>query len=142
MGESGSSFSSNSPAQASTLLSSVMATVMARVSGRIRWHTRRADSCVRPPLMSSSMAEATESVSSVYWERTESGLSVKKIKMHRKMHSSAQAITVAIGSMPVARAKIKYANTQTAQTTAMMRKIEIESSRWARRSIIQPPPGC
>ena len=92
--------------------------------------------------MSSSMAEATESVSSVYWERTESGLSVKKIKMHRKMHSSAQAITVAIGLMPVARAKIKYTNTQTAQTTAMMRKIEIELSRWARRSIIQPPPGC
>ena len=87
------------------------------------------------------MAEATESVSSVYWERTESGLSVKKIKMHRKMHSSAQATTVAIGSIPVARAKIKYTSTQMAQATAMMRKIDIELSRWARRSIIRPPPG-
>ena len=118
-----------------------MATVMARVSGKMRWHTKRADSCVRPPLMSSSMAEATESVSSVYWERTESRLSVKKIKMHRKMHSSAQAITVAIGSIPVTRAQIKYTSTQMAQATAMMRKIDIELSRWARRSIIRPPPG-
>ena len=83
----------------------------------------------------------TESVSSVYWERTESGLSVKKIKMHRKMHSSAQAITVAIGSIPVTKAKIKYTSTQMAQATAMMRKIDIELSRWARRSIIRPPPG-
>ena len=113
-----------------------MATVMARVSGKMRRHTKRADSCVRPPLMSSSMAEATESVSSVYWERTESGLSVKKIKMH----SSAQAITVAIGSIPVTKAKIKYTSTQMAQATAMMRKIDIELPRWARRSIIRPPP--
>ena len=118
-----------------------MATVMARVSGKMRWHTKRADSWVRPPLISSSMAEATESVSSVYCERTESGLSVKKIKMHRKIHSSAQATTVAMGSIPVARAKTKYASTQTAQATAMMRKIDIELSRWARRSIIRPPPG-
>ena len=53
------------------------------------------------------MADATESVSSVYCERTESGLSVKKIKMHRKMQSRAQATTVAMGSIPVASAKMK-----------------------------------
>ena len=107
MGASGGSFSSNSPAQANTFFSSVIATVMARVSGRMRRHTSSADSCVRPPLISSSMADATESVSSVYCERTESGLSVKKIKMHRKMQSKAQATTVAMGSIPVASAKMK-----------------------------------
>ena len=43
---------------------------------------------------------------------------------------------------PSRQAKIKYTSTQMAQTTAITRKIDIELSRWARRSIIQSPPGC
>ena len=49
--------------------------VLACVSGSRCLQMASALSGVRPPRMSSSMSEASESVSSVYWERRRSGLS-------------------------------------------------------------------
>ena len=141
MSEPGGKSSYMSPTHASTWVSSVTAMVLACVSG-MRWRQMAsALSGVRPPLMSSSMSEASESVSSVYCERSLSGLKRRNTAMARNTASSVQATASGVGFALLARLTSRTPATMTPPETMTPHRVERRSVRVVsgERELIEPP---